>query len=76
MHTRRPFVDEAVAAGIPVAVCSTSNERAVSTIVRVMLGPEVADRMVGAGAGAGAWAGAGACTAAGAAASSRDDALP
>jgi beta-phosphoglucomutase-like phosphatase (HAD superfamily) len=25
-----------------VAVCSTSNERAVSTIVRVMLGPEVA----------------------------------
>jgi beta-phosphoglucomutase-like phosphatase (HAD superfamily) len=29
-------------AGVPVAVCSTSNERAVSTIVRVMLGEQVA----------------------------------
>ncbi len=29
-------------AGVPVAVCSTSNERAVSTIVRVMLGEDVA----------------------------------
>ncbi len=38
---------EAMAAGIPVAVCSTSNERAVSTIVRVMLGQDVADNMVG-----------------------------
>lgn len=28
--------------GVPVAVCSTSNERAVSTIVRVMLGEDVA----------------------------------
>lgn len=37
--------DEAIAAGVPVAVCSTSNERAVSTIVRVMLGPEVAAQM-------------------------------
>ncbi len=37
--------DEAIAAGVPVAVCSTSNERAVSTIVRVMLGPEVAAKM-------------------------------
>lgn len=27
---------------MPVAVCSTSNERAVSTIVRVMLGEKVA----------------------------------
>lgn len=36
---------EAIAAGVPVAVCSTSNERAVSTIVRVMLGPEVAAKM-------------------------------
>lgn len=32
---------EAIAADIPVAVCSTSNERAVSTIVRVMLGDKV-----------------------------------
>lgn len=32
-------------AGVPVAVCSTSNERAVSTIVRVLLGPEVAAKM-------------------------------
>jgi hypothetical protein len=31
--------------GVPVAVCSTSNERAVSTIVRVMLGDEVAKVM-------------------------------
>lgn len=30
---------------MPVAVCSTSNERAVSTIVRVMLGPKVAEKM-------------------------------
>lgn len=29
-------------AGVPVAVCSTSNERAVSTIVSKLLGPEVA----------------------------------
>lgn len=39
------LVEEAMAAGVPVAVCSTSNERAVATIVRVMLGPEVAARM-------------------------------
>ena len=32
-------------AGTPIAVCSTSNERAVSTIVRVLLGPEVAAKM-------------------------------
>ncbi|KAG2425854.1 hypothetical protein HYH02_014918, partial [Chlamydomonas schloesseri] len=36
------LVGEAIAAGVPVAVCSTSNERAVSNIVRVMLGPQVA----------------------------------
>ena len=30
---------------MPVAVCSTSNERAVSTIVRVLLGPEVESQM-------------------------------
>lgn len=41
----RRLVNEAIAAGVPVAVCSTSNERAVSTIVRVMLGPEVAEKM-------------------------------
>ncbi len=28
-----------------MAVCSTSNEKAVSTIVRVMLGPEIAAKM-------------------------------
>ena len=28
-----------------MAVCSTSNERAVSTIVRVLLGPEVESKM-------------------------------
>ena len=36
---------EAIAKGVPVAVCSTSNERAVSTIVRVLLGPEVEAKM-------------------------------
>lgn len=36
------LVREAVDAGVPVAVCSTSNERAVSTIVRVLLGEDVA----------------------------------
>lgn len=39
------LVREAVAAGVPVAVCSTSNERAVSTIVRVLLGDDVAGLM-------------------------------
>ena len=32
-------------ANIPIAVCSTSNERAVSAIVNVMLGDEVAKKM-------------------------------
>lgn len=32
---------EAIDADIPIAVCSTSNERAVTTIVRVMLGDKV-----------------------------------
>lgn len=36
------LVGEAIDAGVKVAVCSTSNERAVSNIVRVMLGEEVA----------------------------------
>lgn len=34
------LVDEAIAAGIQLAVCSTSNERAVTAIVRTLLGPE------------------------------------
>ncbi|GAX72691.1 hypothetical protein CEUSTIGMA_g147.t1 [Chlamydomonas eustigma] len=41
----RRLMGEAIAAGVPIAVCSTSNERAVSTIVKVMLGPEVANLM-------------------------------
>lgn len=36
---------ETMQAHVPVAVCSTSNERAVSTIVRVLLGPEVESKM-------------------------------
>lgn len=34
------MVDAALAAGMRVAVCSTSNERAVSAVVRELLGPE------------------------------------
>jgi HAD superfamily hydrolase (TIGR01509 family) len=34
------LVDEALSNGVKVAVCSTSNEKAVSAIVRVMLGSE------------------------------------
>lgn len=34
-----------MADNVPVAVCSTSNERAVSAIVRVLLGPDVAAAM-------------------------------
>jgi HAD superfamily hydrolase (TIGR01509 family) len=34
------LVDEAIAAGTQLAVCSTSNERAVTTIVETLLGPE------------------------------------
>ena len=36
------LVDEAREAGVPIAVCSTSNEQSVSGIVRTMLGPDVA----------------------------------
>jgi len=36
------LVAEALAAGVPVAVCSTSSQQAVSTIVSVLLGEEVA----------------------------------
>lgn len=44
-HTFVPYAGEAIAKSVPVAVCSTSNERAVSTIVRVLLGPEVEAKM-------------------------------
>lgn len=39
------LIEEALAAGVQVAVCSTSNEEAVSTIVKVMLGPKIASVM-------------------------------
>ena len=39
------LVAEAIDSGTPVAVCSTSNEKAVSTIVKVMLGDDVAKVM-------------------------------
>lgn len=39
------LVNEAISAGVKVAVCSTSNERAVSNIVRVMLGEDIAKKM-------------------------------
>lgn len=39
------LIDEALSGGVQVAVCSTSNERAVSAIVRVMLGDERAEAM-------------------------------
>ncbi len=34
------LVDEAIADGMPLAVCSTSNERAVTQVIETMLGPE------------------------------------
>lgn len=34
------IVDEAIAAGLLLAVCSTSNERAVNAVVRLLLGPD------------------------------------
>ena len=39
------MVNAALAAGLKVAVCSTSNERAVATVVRVMLGKDRAARI-------------------------------
>ena len=39
------MVDAALAAGMQVAVCSTSNERAVGAVVRVLLGSERAARI-------------------------------
>ena len=39
------LVDEAIAAGVSIAVCSTSNEHAVMTVVRVMLGEKRAKKI-------------------------------
>lgn len=39
------LISEALEAGLPVAVCSTSNEKAVETVVRVGLGEERAARI-------------------------------
>ena len=41
----KELISSAIDAGVKVAVCSTSNERAVSAIVRVMLGDEIAAKM-------------------------------
>ncbi|KAK8953924.1 hypothetical protein KSP39_PZI002541 [Platanthera zijinensis] len=39
------LIDEAFAKGVKVAVCSTSNEKAVSAIVSYLLGPERAEKI-------------------------------
>lgn len=39
------LINEAIDAGVKVAVCSTSNERAVSNIVKVLLGDKIAEKM-------------------------------
>ncbi len=41
------LVDEAIAEGLPLAVCSTSNERAVNLIVERLLGPERKSKFAG-----------------------------
>ncbi|CEL95598.1 unnamed protein product [Vitrella brassicaformis CCMP3155] len=38
------IVDEAIAAGCPLAVCSTSSDKAVTNLVNVLLGPQRAPR--------------------------------
>ena len=38
------LIDEAITEGVKLAVCSTSNERAVNTIVRILLGEERKNR--------------------------------
>lgn len=38
------IVDEAIAAGVRLAVCSTSNEKAVSNLVSTLMGPERASK--------------------------------
>ncbi|MEI9999811.1 MAG: HAD family hydrolase [Verrucomicrobiota bacterium] len=45
------IVDEAAAAGVQLAVCSTSNERAVIEVVRRLLGPEREKKFAGIFAG-------------------------
>ena len=45
------LVDEAHAAGVRLAVCSTSNERAVQAVVRQLLGPEREKKFAGIFAG-------------------------
>ncbi|RRT72402.1 hypothetical protein BHE74_00015176 [Ensete ventricosum] len=39
------LIDEALAKGVKVAVCSTSNEKAVAAIVSFLLGPDRADKI-------------------------------
>ncbi|CAG9467283.1 unnamed protein product [Pedinophyceae sp. YPF-701] len=39
------LIEDALSQGVKVAVCSTSNEKAVSKIVEVMLGPEIFKKM-------------------------------
>jgi len=39
------LMDEALAAGVRLAVCSTADERAVRTVIQVLLGPERGDRI-------------------------------
>ncbi|XP_030473115.2 CBBY-like protein [Syzygium oleosum] len=39
------LIDQALAKGVQVAVCSTSNEKAVSAIVSCLLGPESAEKI-------------------------------
>lgn len=39
------LIDQALAGGVKVAVCSTSNEKAVSAIVSCLLGPERAEKI-------------------------------
>lgn len=45
------IVDEAIAAGVTLAVCSTSNEKAVNAVVEVMLGVDRKEKFAGVFAG-------------------------
>lgn len=47
----RRIVDEALASGLRVAICSTSDERSVRAVTRSVLGPERARRLAGVFAG-------------------------
>lgn len=44
-HDTQRLIGEALENDVKVAVCSTSNEKAVQTIVDVMLGPEISKHM-------------------------------